>query len=128
MQKVCEQCSTPFEAQSGRARFCGSSCRGKSHRGDAPANVVALHGDTGGKSGVVAATTAELEAAGRLNTSAGQDALLLAQLIATADHRTAPALIKQHHATMEKALDGVAGAGDALDELRLRRERKIAGG
>ena len=68
----------------------------------------------------------ELEAAGRLDTSAGLAAVVLAQRIAAGEDTGAgiAAMVKQLGATMADALRGVAVEGDPLDELRYPPRRR----
>jgi hypothetical protein len=77
-------------------------------------------------SGLEQAVTRELEAAGRLESWAGQVALELAYRVAS-PHETGAAvaaLAKQLTASLAVALAGVAPAADPLDEIRARRDRK----
>lgn len=78
--------------------------------------------------GTVAAVRAQLEAAGRAETYLGAAALALAERIdnSTAVMGFAP-LVKELRSTMDAALAGVKVAGDPVDELRARRDRKLAG-
>jgi hypothetical protein len=77
---------------------------------------------------VVTATRAELEAAGRLSTSLGAKALALATKIdAGRETGTAlAALVRQHDLTHAEALKGAQRAASVLDELRARRDAKLA--
>jgi hypothetical protein len=73
---------------------------------------------------------AELAAAGRLGTAAGQSALVLARRIDAGDGETAAGLaaaVKQLGATLADAVRGGEVAVNPLDELRAARERKRAG-
>jgi hypothetical protein len=81
-------------------------------------------------SDLVSTTRRELESAGRLDTVLGQQTLILAERI-DSPHETASgtaALSKEFRAVREAALEGVGIAANPLDELRARRERKLAGG
>jgi HPt (histidine-containing phosphotransfer) domain-containing protein len=75
----------------------------------------------------VAAVTAQLEAADRLQTYLGASAVALAHRI---DQSTAvmgfAALVKELRSTMDAALAGVKVADDPIDELRARRDGKRA--
>ena len=76
------------------------------------------------------ATMAELNAAGRVSSAAGQAALVLAKRIDASQGETGAglaALVKQHGATLADAVKGSRAVVSPLDELRLARERKRAG-
>ena len=85
-------------------------------------------GDSG--PGLVAAVRAELEAADRLSTVAGQHALELARRIAAAPEMSSgvAALSRELRAVMGEALAGVGAAADPVDELRARRDAKRRAG
>lgn len=78
----------------------------------------------------VEATRQALEEADRLSSAAGVNALLLAaKLDAGGDTGSAmAALSKQHLAALDEALKGARVASNPLDELRERRERRLASG
>jgi len=91
---------------------------------------VTLDGEEAPPSELERVVTRELEAAGRLDTWAGQVALELAYRVAS-PHETGAAvasLYKQFREAMAEALAGVAVAADPLDEIRARRDRKRAQG
>jgi hypothetical protein len=73
-----------------------------------------------------AATLAELEAAGRASTSAGVEALHLAQLLDRGGYTAAGAasLAKARRESMVVALAGAKVAADDVDEMARRREDK----
>lgn len=72
-----------------------------------------------------AATRAELEAAGRLDSMLGQVALLLAERMCEFDTGSGTAaLSKELRAVMATAVQGAPAAADPVDELRARRDRK----
>lgn len=72
---------------------------------------------------------AELEAAGRLETYLGAAALALADRV---DNATAvmgfAALVKELRSTMTAAMAGVQAAADPIDEVKARRDAKLAAG
>jgi hypothetical protein len=72
---------------------------------------------------------AELTAAGRLQTSAGQAAIVLARRIDDGAESSSglAALTREMSARMAEATANVVQAGDALDELRAKREARRAG-
>jgi hypothetical protein len=76
----------------------------------------------------VAAVRAELEAADRLGTALGQQALALAERMSSKfDTGSAVAAVsKELRAVMDAALANAATAADALDELSARRRAKAS--
>ena len=130
MQRSCLVCSGPFEAQRPQAKYCGETCRKRAQRGgiaktSAPAMVVDRP-----VSGLLDAVTAELEAAKRLNSVAGQHALELANRIVSAPGMNAGvgALSKELSRVMAEAVKGSVVVANPLDELRARRDAKRAAG
>lgn len=77
---------------------------------------------------VYAATLAELSEAGRAETTLGAKCLTMAARIdARQDTGSALAsLVKQHDASMVEAVKGAVIVRSALDELRARRDAKLA--
>jgi hypothetical protein len=84
---------------------------------------------TDSPTGTLGAVISELTTAGRLETSAGQAAIALATRIDEGAESSAglAALTRELRAAMAEALANVTEAGDALDELRARREARRAG-
>jgi hypothetical protein len=77
---------------------------------------------------LVVATKVELEAAGRLDSVLGQQALRLAQQMSGFETGGGmAALSRELRATMAEATRGAAVAADPLDELKARRDAKRAG-
>ena len=144
---TCASCSTDFDARSSRARFCSSKCRTQAHyrrtklgipetrdpkpAPKAPAKRRKAQVDDSpiGTLGTLGAVIAELTDAGRLNTSAGQAAVALASRIDAGAESSSglAALTREMRAAMAEATANVAQAGDALDELRAKREARRAG-
>jgi hypothetical protein len=130
MQKSCVVCSVPFEAKRNTAKYCSRRCSMRASRrsGSPKAAVVAMPADP--DSALWSATLAELSAAGRVNSAAGQAVLVLARRIDASDGETGAglaALVKQHGATLADAVKGRRAVVNPLDELRLARERRAAG-
>jgi hypothetical protein len=127
VRKVCAVCPAEFEAKRAAARYCSERCKKRAQRqpGRRPERHVAVSG------GVVAAVEAELAAAGRLGSSAGQSALVLARRIDAGDAETVAGLaaaVKQLGATLADAVKDGRVRVSPLDELRAVRERKRAAG
>lgn len=79
---------------------------------------------------VVTAARAELVAAGRLESAAGQVVMALARRIDGAEGETGAAmaaLVKEFRAALAEAVDHAEQAADPIDELRAQRERKRSG-
>lgn len=137
MIKTCAHCGTAFEARTARARYCGSTCRARASEkakrdGATPspaAMPVAPVQSAASAGGLVEAVRRELEAAQRLDSFLGQQALgLAARIEAGGDTGSAvAALSKELRAVMDAALADAPKAADALDELSERRRRKASG-
>lgn len=130
MRRECAVCSKPFEAQRPTAKYCGSTCRTRATRGGIATPSKTPQPVQASASGLVDAVRAELEAADRLGTIAGQHAMELATRIVAAPgmNTGVAALSKQLQAVLAEALQGVGAVADPLDELRARRDRKRAAG
>lgn len=133
MRRNCDLCGVEYETTSKRSRFCGVTCRSRAHRaGGAPKGAPAVRLPVTPPEDVpsnVDVTREVLEQADRLRTPAGIGALTLAaKLDAGGDTGSAlAALQKQHMAALELALRDVKVAESPLDELRARREARLAG-
>lgn len=122
MQQSCEACGVSFESE-GRRKSCGERCKKRLQRGGKVAPLPSR------SSGLIAATERELESAGRLDTSLGQQAVALAARIEGPSPDTGSsvaALSKELRAVMEAATADVNDAADPIDELRAWRDRKRA--
>lgn len=141
MRKSCAVCGEPFEAKRAAAKYCGDRCRQRAHRSPEAASESKVLEPAGEPTSepppallagpVTLATMVELEDAGRLETALGQAALALARRIdfpATDTGSALASLAREHRATLAEAVRDAKTAMDPLDELRLRRERKLAGG
>jgi hypothetical protein len=129
-------CPTEFEAKRASAKYCSERCKKRAQRrpgGTKTAEVLALPAEpTRDPEGdwLAQATEAELRNAGRLSSAIGQAALALARRIDASGGETGSALaslVREHRATLAEAVKDAAKAADPLDELRNRRERKLAG-
>jgi hypothetical protein len=140
--KTCEVCPTEFQAKRASAKYCSERCKKRAQRrpgGVKAAKVLPLPAEPTSEPAdgqvikpsvdgpLTAATTAELQDAGRFETAVGQAALALARRI---DHGLAEtgsalaAMVREHRATLTEAVRDAKKAADPLDELRARRERK----
>ena len=141
MDRACDRCGQPFSPASKRARFCSVKCRTQATRARAQGQPEALPSakpkrtrkpkaePADSPTGTLGAVIAELTEAGRLQTSAGQAAVALASRIDAGAESSSglAALTREMRAAMAEATANVAQAGDALDELRAKREARRAG-
>ncbi len=125
MNRSCESCGGPYEAVRSNARYCSERCKKRGQRGHLVQLPAAA--DTDGGTALSDAVRAELEDAGRLNTSLGQAALTLARRIEGGrDTGSAVAsLNRELRSTLADAVMGAKVARSSLesyrDELRVRR-------
>jgi hypothetical protein len=127
VRKVCADCGAGFDAKRAAAKYCGDRCRKRAQRRPRRNSVNRV--DVNQPGAVEQATAAGLAGAGRAGSPAGQCALVLAQRIDQADGEPGgglAALVREHRAALADALAGVVPAGNPLDELRRRRERRFA--
>jgi hypothetical protein len=117
MIRGCDVCGRPYEAKRVSSRFCSGTCRKRNLR--APRPRLAETSPAAEDYALLAATRAELEAAGRLNSMLGQVALLLAERMCEFDTGSGTAaLSKELRAVMAAAVQGAPAAADPVDELR----------
>lgn len=126
MRRNCNMCGREYEAKTKRSSMCSSTCRARKARGATPA----IPADTP----LVRATLAELDAAKKLDTMLGQQALALAaRMSGTETVGGIAALSRELRTVMAAAVGAVPatapapGTGDNVDELRVRRNAKRAG-
>ena len=140
MERSCDLCGTAYTPQRATSKYCGTTCRTRATRArqsgrpiltkfPSPAAPRSLPDPD--EDGLVASTRRQLEQAGRLDTIAGQTALLLAQRLAEARSMdtgsSLAAVSKELRSVVAEALAGVAVEDDPVDELRRRRELKLSG-
>lgn len=141
MDASCARCGASFSPASKRARFCSVKCRTQATRARAAGQPESLAPakpkrtrkakptpEPDAPVGTLGAVLAELRAAGRLDSSAGQAAVALARRIDDGAESSSglAALTREMRAAMAEALSRVEASGDALDELRARREARRA--
>ena len=127
MQRTCSICGKSFTAKRKDARTCSATCRSNKRNGAKPAEVI--------ESPLVRATRAELEAAGKLDTRLGQQALVLAARMSGTETPGGVGTLSKELDRVVSAAIGVvppsaqpaAGTGDEIDELKSRRDAKRAG-
>lgn len=120
-------CSEPFEAKRPQAKYCGETCKKRAQRGGIAKTATPVVTETP-LTGLVDAVTTELRAADRLNTVAGQHALELANRIVNSPgmNTGVASLSTRLSAVLAEALQGSNVAVDPVDELRARRDAKLA--
>jgi hypothetical protein len=154
MKRACDGCGREYEARRVTSRYCGSTCRTRASRAGtssprpapAVAEVVAAASAPATTAerpapfdpaavilSATARTIVELEEAGRLDTSLGQVAVLLAQRLDASYRDTGSAvatLARQHAAQMSAALANAnreaSPTEKAKDELARRRSQRSA--
>lgn len=139
MEATCARCAATFSPASRRARFCSVKCRTQATRarakGEPESRAIPAKPKRSPKAkaeavptGTLGAVVGELQAAGRLDSSAGQAAVALARRIDDGAESSAglAALTRELRAAMAEALSRAEATGDALDELRARREARRA--
>lgn len=131
-QRACDSCRNQYEAKRPNSRFCSESCRKRFSR--QPGAIASLPAPgpviEGAEGPLTRSTRLELEAAGRADSSVGQLALLAARRLDAGGETgsAVAALMREHRATVAEAVRGAQKAGDKLDELRAKRDRKLAAG
>jgi hypothetical protein len=134
VKRSCEACSHKFEAKTKATRFCKDpGCiadrRRDQKRTERSSNVVDFPSSPPLGS-VADATAKELEAAGKLDSTLGQAALVLARQLDSGTKDTGAskaAVARQLTALMVEATKGMKVADDPVDELQERRRRRLAG-
>lgn len=126
MRRTCDVCGGDFEAKRKDAKTCSATCRSNKRNMVPPADP-----DEVGGNSLVKATTAELAAAGKVDTMLGQLAISLAGRMSGTTTGLA-ALSRELRSVIDAALgtkagDGKAQTSDGIDELRARRDAKRAG-
>lgn len=138
MQIQCHNCGESFEAKRSHAKWCSAACRKQSQRAPGgsvtelrrPSAPEAPGADFEGFGPVALATWKKLEDADRVHEPEGVAALALAHRLDNGGRDTGSALAsvaRELRATLEVALKGANVAADPLDELRARREARLAG-
>jgi hypothetical protein len=131
MQRACDSCRTSYTAKSPLSRYCSSRCAKRAQRtglarfAAEPAVVAVVPSGAGA---VEAAVRGALEAAGRLSAPLGEVALVLARRLDAPGGESGSGLAsvaKQLAVTLAAVGSDVRPADDLLDDLRIRRDRKL---
>lgn len=135
MQRSCDACGVAYEAKTPRSRFCKTNCRVAYSRGTRPPAGLAVVPSVPAEpppplsATLVGATRRQLEQADRLDTWLGQQALALAEILASGRGTPAglSAASRELRETMNAALRGADAPSSAVmrhrDELAARRAR-----
>lgn len=139
MQRTCDVCAKPFEAQRPTAKYCGSSCRARRSRAGAPVPVVAVAPVSPGHEqpdvderppvdGLIGAVRVELEELKQVNTVVGQHALELAKRIVNSPgmNTGVSSLSKELSRVLGEARSASTVVDDPVDDLKARRDAKRA--
>ena len=131
MERSCDVCRVSYEAERSTSKFCSADCRKRSARGSITpplSTVDAVAGDVdevGARVPTLVSTTrSELTAAGRLNSSLGQAAMLLARRLESEEVDTGSsiaALVREHRAALAEATAGAVVVADPLDQMSAAR-------
>ena len=129
--RSCAKCgaSLPLQTGRGRRRTMCATCSPSRAKTKRPTATVADASQSSTQGGCVATVTAELTAAGMLDSHQGQAALLLARRMESGDDTGAALaqMVRQLRETMASALSSaVPDEVDPVDELRARRDRRRA--
>lgn len=146
LKRDCEECGTPFEAKTKRARFCKTACRVKANRrptkigrakaraggGDVAAEVVELDASGAGvvedDGGLVSQVRQTLQSIGALATVAGMAALRVARQIDKGeDSGSAVATLSKELSRLmaEARAEAAPLQLDAADDVMARAAAKI---
>jgi hypothetical protein len=115
-------CGTVFEAKHPRARYCSDRCRKRPQRGAKPAAAASFVAAPRRIGAVEAATAAELEAVGRLNSSLGAQCLTLARRLDMPGMDTGSAMASVSRELRATLAEAKRGAGAATSPQQLRDE------
>ena len=131
MERACDSCRTRYTQKSPLSRYCSSRCAKRAQRtglARSPQGAATIAKPPAVTQEVETAVRATLEDAGRLSTPLGQVALTLAHRLDNPSGDTGAglaSLAKQLAATLAAVTADVRPADDLLNELRIRRDRKL---
>lgn len=133
MMRNCVVCGETYSAQRPQSKYCGQTCRKRRQRSpevvktrEFPAETD-QDADSGGAVGLVESVRHALTKAKRMETTIGQQALLIAERMSRFDTGGGTAaLSRELRAIMAEALREAAEV-DPVDELNARRDAKRAG-
>ncbi len=131
MDRTCEVCGAGYAARRATAKYCSPKCRKRAadrreaeraaERAASAQVSVSRPGRTEPSTEFADRIAAELEAAGRLDSVAGRQALLLARRLEdpeTSFGSAAASLSKELREVLAEAMAGVAQVGDPIEAIR----------
>lgn len=125
----CGVCGEPFTARTSKARFCGPTCRSRAHRrakSGEPARPTQPVQSASAPDGLVGQVRSALEAAGKLDTVTGQQALAVAaKMLAAGESGSAVAALSRDLSRLMAAVVGAGEEADVVDEVQRKRDEKI---
>ncbi|GAC1318192.1 MAG: hypothetical protein NVSMB16_14520 [Acidimicrobiales bacterium] len=136
MTRSCAQCGLSYAASRPSATYCGDTCRKRAQRAQKAAQSLPNAPERpetpsdAPEAPLVAAVRRELSQADRLDTTAGQVALVLASRVSSGNEQGAAvaSLSKQLREAMAEAMANAVTEASPLDEIRARRDaRRNAG-
>lgn len=129
MLKKCAHCGNAFTSKSSRAKYCGATCRGRAHQARRDTPEADHDEDAPQGPRLFDCALAELEKADRANSVAGVQALALARRIDSRSETGASvaSLSKEFREVWDLAMADAVKVADPVDEVKERRERRLAG-
>jgi hypothetical protein len=127
MIRRCVVDDVEFEALRPHAKYCSDRCRKRGLRNPELVTEVPQKGPAPRSSGLEVATRAQLEKVGRVDSLAGQQALIMARNVDAAPMGTTivSSLMREFRSSLAEAMEGVSVEPDALDRVRSRRDAKL---
>jgi hypothetical protein len=131
MERACDSCRTLYTAKSPLSRYCSPRCAKRAQRtglARSAQGAATIPEPPAVTQEVEAAVRGALENAGRLSAPLGQVALVLARRLDAPGGDTGSGLAsvaKQLAVTLAAITSDVRPADDLLDDLRIRRDRKL---
>jgi len=123
LDKRCVQCGKPFEAKLERAKYCSGSCRALASQGVAPVATIPVQQVD---AGLAESVRERVELANLTGSVDGVSAIALASRMEKAQNDNAYASLHRQLLVAMDRIDALAPKQGAMDELRLRRDRKRA--
>ena len=119
--RPCEACGVDFEARRQSSRFCSDRCRQRLRRSPVAAGAERMRPGE-----LVDATRRQLAAAGAVDTTLGQMALLLAARLESPleTGNSVASVSREFRTVMGWVTDQRVDGFDPVDELRARRDRR----
>jgi hypothetical protein len=132
MLRSCDECGGNYTARRASSRFCGGTCQKRAERArntGLPARLGLIDGVSSPPSLLEVCLTRELDEVGRLDTVDGLVALELARRVASGDETgsATAALSRELTVVTARAMGTATTVADPLDEIKARRDRKLAG-